>query len=361
MDFGRKIWYDESKRYERWERKDMNMKKILTAMLCIMLAIGMINAGMAEHVHAPKDGWDRDAREHWQVCECGEKLEAQAHVIGEEDVVCTICGSEVWVWEDGYADVNNYDEEYMPLRSSVYNAEGNVLSDYVYVYEYDEENGLTIEKTYYTGEEWPEEYALISEMVYRVDEEGWDIAVSQTSYFLNGQTENVSEYDEYGNVAASQNWEEDGTPLMTETYEYVYGEDGQILYVTEKGQWNSGETFHYETNEYGDSMLSAFYNADGTLDFEFRNEYGYDENGFKLWKKQYLDGELYTEEEYVVEEDEYGDMQNRLSVSVEYFEDGTKTVCEYDEEENPVKGTDYDAEGNVIRVYTYDEEGNIVE
>ena len=88
---------------------------MIQKILCVLLASLLPLMALAEHTHTPGE-WDRDGENHWQVCACGEKMNVAPHIL--EDVLCAECQSEVWRYEDGAADVYNYDEHLEIVRST---------------------------------------------------------------------------------------------------------------------------------------------------------------------------------------------------------------------------------------------------
>lgn len=102
------------------------MKKFLFMTLALLLSTSLLCAGFAREELA--DSWDRDAREHWQTSETGEKQNGEAHVF-DDNGVCTICGAEVWLYDDGMADVYNYTPYGDMARYSAYDADGHPVSE----------------------------------------------------------------------------------------------------------------------------------------------------------------------------------------------------------------------------------------
>ena len=88
-----------------------------------------------EHVHEAET-WERNLSEHWQICGCGEAFGLEAHDLGD-DVVCTVCGSEIWDFGDGTGSVCDYDEAGECIRWTEYDVDGNVTFDERSEIEYD--------------------------------------------------------------------------------------------------------------------------------------------------------------------------------------------------------------------------------
>ena len=282
--------------------------------------------------------WDRDPKQHWHTNEAGEKTDAAAHVM-QEDIYCTVCGSEIWVYDDGASDVYNYSEAGDLTRYSAYDAAGNLVDEYRYVHEYNADGVKQKEQTYYAG-------ALLEEIEYAVSPLGDVVPRLQTAWYPDG-TGAQNEYDEYGSVVRITTTDEAGNLTFEETTEYTYGEDGVILGTTVKGQYTDGDGYKTLINQYGDTTFNAFYNADGSVIFESRSEFEYDPYGSKLWEKTYMDGVLLSESIYVVESDEFGSW-SREKTYTEYNEDGTRYVVEYNEYGEEISAALYDAGGSII-------------
>ena len=77
---------------------------------------------------------------------------------------------------------------------------------------------------------------------------------------------------------------------------------------------------------------------------EIRYEYEQDEEGESIGSKGYRNGKLFAEVYQIL--DESGEVQGLAMVS--YEENGSKSICEYDQYFDLVKETVYDAAGNVI-------------
>ena len=75
----------------------MNKKNVvISALLTAALLAGCGGQPQGgDHTHTAKEGWEWNGTEHWQVCECGEKMDAAAHELNDA-LVCADCGAEVW-------------------------------------------------------------------------------------------------------------------------------------------------------------------------------------------------------------------------------------------------------------------------
>ena len=268
---------------------------------------------------------------------------------------------EVTYWEDGTRDASEYDENGNTLCYTSYNADDSV--NYRYEYEYSPEADWMLEKTY-------EGDRLIGEQEFLMDEEGNQNTIRYIYYYEDG-TSSLTEYDEYGNETLEAVYGADGTLESSQRYENEYDADGnQTLRRTyegdrlaeemeflfgsdEDGSWSmSGKTTVYHedgTRTVSDSDLEATwateitYAADGSVIEELRYEYLRDESGEAIGSKGYKNGRLFVETQAITSPDGVPGM-----LWIDYAEDGTKTVAEYDDTFELVKETVYDAAGNVI-------------
>lgn len=108
--------------------------------------------------------------------------------------------------------------------------------------------------------------------------------------------------------------------------------------------WDFGDSVSvYAYDTYGNITRMADYDADGNLVSETVDEYEYDTDGNITKDKQYIDGVLSGETEYTVT-----DGESTISGFTAYYEDGSKSIAEYDANGNSVKLTDYDSDGAVV-------------
>lgn len=310
-------------------------KLILTlGLLAVMCAVCL--PAFAEHTHNPSAEWDRDAVNHWRNCDCGEMTELSAHVM--EDTFCTVCGSKVWVYDDGTADVYDYFDNGNLRRNTFYDVDGTVFSDYRYEYGYDDAGCMLWSKTW-LGD------LLCEEVQYAVSADGESIPTEQKGYNEDG-TWACNEYDLYGNVTCIRTYTAEVAVVFEETYEYTYLEEGLIAETKISGRFDDGSSYVWVDNQYGDRVSSIMYEADGSISMNFATEIGYDELGNKQWYKRYSDGVLMEEAVYALYTDEAGSWSYEQRYT-EYLEDGGKIVIEYDHEGGEVSRTECDAQGNV--------------
>lgn len=295
----------------------MNMLKKKVS-LCLLLLVFMLPcASMAEtavDADIPVFEWERDAKEHWHVLENGEKADAAPHVM--QDVFCEVCDSEIWVFDDGWADVSNYNEYGELTRSTSYDDTGAVSYDCVFAYGYDE-NGIKLwEKQFENG--W-----FAGEMAYAVNADGENLPIWSVTYYDDGTSGRI-EYDGQGNAVKSFTYDADGTVTYESTSEFALGSDGWY-YEAKTTAIMDGTVFTEERNEHGDWTYASIIESDGTVVSETVFEYVY-QDGVKASCKQYESGVLTMESYY----DEWG----RLVKEIEYLEDGSTLVYEFDEEGN---------------------------
>ncbi|MBE5779738.1 MAG: hypothetical protein E7331_10475 [Clostridiales bacterium] len=311
-------------------------KKTLAVLMTVMVTL-FAAVAFAEHTHTFSETWDRNATEHWHACDCGEKTDVSMHVV--DDIFCAVCGSEIWLFDDGTTDVFDYYENGDLRRNTFYDADGSVIGEYSYEYGYDGEGRWLWSKTW-TGD------FLVEETQYAVNEYGESLPAVQESYSEDGYRSR-NEYDRYGNIAAICNYDEAGVLLFEELYEYTYSEEGMALETRISGRFDDGTSYVWVDNQYGDRISSVMYEADGTRVMDFTTDYGYDEMGNKLWYKSYNEGMLVEEATYAIHRDEAGSWSYE-HLYTEYLEDGGRIVTEFDYEGSEVNRTEYDAQGSAV-------------
>lgn len=316
------------------------MKKIIiSGILTMALLAGCGNQDT--HSHTPGETWDWNGTEHWKTCECGEKVDAAAHAAGE-DLICTGCGVELWDLGDGGVDTYSHDEYGNLLRYASFDAEGNILSEYRYEYQYDDAGNILLSKSYADG-------VLQSEDSYTMGSEGWMVPVKGVMYMDDGST-TINEYDEYGNIILVQSFDTDGNLTFDSRSEYAQDDNGGFYEARATEVYDDGVKIVAEYNSWGDITRRERYNADGTLEGEDVWEYGYDETGNEQWRKEYVDGSLtYEIVSYAEVSGEDYTMRYPDQV-IQHHEDGTYTVIHLDENDEIIERHDYDADGNEIEI-----------
>ena len=128
--------------------------------------------------------------------------------------------------------------------------------------------------------------------------------------------------------------------------------------------WDIGDQRNVLTyDEYGFVKTSAAYDSSGNVIREELYEWEYDQNGNPTRNKVYSNGIL--SEESIFQSCALAGEEVCLKESVDYYEDGSRQVCLYDEYGVVESDTMYLADGSVDTQYTYentyDDQGNLLE
>ncbi len=378
---------------------------LLTALFLMITAAALAQAPAAE---LPVFQWQRDVRNHWQVTEDGEITSLSAHTL-DDFLICTVCGSEIIDWGDGSADINNYDEFGNLLRYTSFDTEGMITYEAVHAYEYNEDGMVLLDREFIDGILYGEAVCTVTEdgehlpvtqtawnddgttsvnyydehgncvraaifeadgsvafettTEYALNDDGWYYEAKVTSRFASGETF-YAENNQYGDPTRTYNTYADGTPWTDSTYEYEY-QDGVMVWKKQyeggrlsSEEWmneegNSIRDIYYEEdgstetwlyNDNGDATSVIFTRPDGSIDHVETYVYEYTEDMLLLCTRVYNGETLIRQIDYFYDEE-----QNMTgSVDTTWNEDGTRTVCEYDDWFDLVNETTYDADGNVI-------------
>ncbi len=279
--------------------------------------------------------WERDPYEHWHLDEAGNRIDIGGHQMN--DIICEICFSEIWAYDDGTCDISNYNEYEDFIRYSHFEADGMLTDDYVYLYNYDDNGSMLNSFTYYFG-------LLIEEAEYAIDPFGESVLKQMIGYNDDG-SESIMLCDEYGNTIVSRMMSADGQVVFEETYEYTYGDDGFPIHTLQKTVFDDGSYFIFELDEMGNHLFETQIDGDGTVIYAYTHTYDYDENGRILAEHVYENDRPVYENFYAYEGDDFWGYQ---SMTIDYFENGSKTVCELDENGEIIKETNYNSDGEVI-------------
>ena len=316
-------------------------KHLFFSILVMMMVLCLGAACFAETSVAdnalPVFIWERNGTEHWKELPSGSKSDVGPHVF--DNVNCIICGSEVWMFDDGSADVSDYNQYGELTRYTSFDPRGQVTIEICYAYDYDTDGCLL------TSREFIED-VLTGEVTYAQTEDGKTIPVSQVTYY-DDDTWAVNEYDEYGNLVYAVTFDTDGTPAFESFSTYLMSAEGYYYEASKSSLFADGATFYYEYDEYGNPTRTVNVEADGTVWEDSTCQYQY-ENGTLRWKKQYF-GEVLTLEVHY-NEDGFAAMET------EFFDDGSRIITEYNSYTDPVIITFYAADGTVETVQTYEYE-----
>lgn len=328
----------------------MTFKKALAAALSCVLTLTALAACSPAHTHSPTAQWDRDGKEHWHLCECGEKLDLAAHTL-DENFLCSVCGCEVIDFGDGIV-VYDYSEFGDLTRYTSYDADGAVLSDTHWESEYDADGNMLHQSYYENG-------VLLADDEYAISSDGQNYLAKSTSYQEDGAYD-VTEYDTGGNITSAIGYDAEGTVTMELHSEYAYTADGES-YESKATTIFDGETYISEYNEYNDIVTRTKYVGD-VLEYAERYEREYNADGDPLWEKIYRNDRLVFEIVGYASGSDEESYWRYPEQSIEYYEDGGKLVSEYGENTHISKETLFNADGSVfsVRSYVYetDENGN---
>ncbi len=335
------------------------MKKLLTYLLTTMLALAIFtscdNSASNEttdssdlgHTHQTSDSWYCDINEHWRVCDDdGTRVDVAEHTLDFYDT-CEVCACRVINWGDE-KELSIYNDKGDCIRTITYDVNGNVIAEQNCEFVYDENDNLLSEKCYHDGK-------LYEEKTYALGEDG--IYTSKMTSYEEDGTRYVHEYDTCGDLILWEVYDANGTLTTKSITEYAENEDGEHYEVkTMKYDYEADEIYISEYNVYGDQTGRTITDMDGNVTCADVFEYGYDENGYVTYRKEYTDGVLVKEYlDYTVYEDDDYSMRYPATI-VEYYEDGSKLVTENGIDGNPEKKTLYNADGTVESVTNYTDE-----
>lgn len=298
----------------------MVFKKFVGLLIVLLMMVTGVCAASRDDAPAyPVFDWERDARSHWQLQADGSKTDAQAHDLDEESMLCTVCGTEVWLFDDGSAELTNYNEQGETVRSTSCDENGEVTSSVAFIYEYDEVGNKTREYQFENG-------VYVAQSGYALNEEGENQPLWSESYY-DDNTWARNEYDAHGNCIKAYTYDENDAVTSEITSEYALNDDGWY-YEAKSTTLMEGATFISEYNQYGDKTYTYICDAAQGVLFETRRTYEY-KDGQAVYCKQY-------EQDVLVMETFYDESGNTVK-EIEHLEDGTVIVHEYDEDGNLIE------------------------
>ena len=315
------------------------LKKILVFALALMLVLSACSANEPEVTEIPENAtWDRNLTEHWINGEEGEKLHISEHELDEINA-CSVCGSEIIDWGDGFFDVYNYDDQGNLARQSSYGSDGECIDDYENEFEYDESGNIINLKVYQNG-------FLCGESEFSYSSEGWTYESKCTTYYSDGNY-TVEEYNENGSNLFFRDFDAEGNLVTESINDFATDQYGNEYLLKSTTIDNTGYEYIYQYNEYNDITHIEEYDAAKNLVYDESHEYEYDEEGRKIHKKTYLGGVLSYELIFGYAEDESG-WWSYYDTEITYSEDGSYTVCKYNENDELLSKVHYDANGNPV-------------
>jgi hypothetical protein len=309
----------------------------------MFLLIALLLCGCATG-HDDGIKYDRwNAVEHWRVDENGELAGAEPHRV-DENYICSGCGAEVIDWGDGYVDVSSTDQYGNPIKSISYGPDG-IFSEYRHEYEYDAQGNVLRDRGYADGR-------LEMDDTYVVGENGESRLAVSIWYEESGEYF-TTDYDEYGNSVHSVSFDADGQKGWESWTEYTPGGENGFYESKHTESYADGTSMSAQYNMYKDVICREYFDAEGNLTDTSSWEYDYDEAGAKLWEKEYSNGKLiYEITGYAVSVD--GDEYVRYPRStIEYFDDGTRLETFYGPKSELKQINLYDADGGTIYTLTY--------
>ena len=340
-------------------RKNMGIGLVCLSAFMLLTACG--------HTHKAVGNWNSDVNSHWHVCECGEIIDAAEHKL-EQDL-CSVCGNEVVVYDDGGKEWAVYNENGDCIRRIVYSADGNVEYEERNEYKYDADGNLTEIKSY-SGD------ALSYEYEYAMSSSG-EVYVAKDTTYYEDNSKSYNEYDENENILKSIMYAADGSieyaveseyedraeglwmgekeyhgTVLTAEREYIYASEGfQITKDVIYNEDGSIQSTEYDLN--WNVVGERYTNTDGEVEYDKNYEHTYDNDGNIVYTKTYDQGVLTEEVEYLVGSDEDGTWSKSGRIVV-YHEDGSKTVSDGDWEGTWSSEITYDSNGNAIEELRYE-------
>ena len=290
------------------------LKRIgMLLIVTLLMVSGVYAAGRDDGPAYPVFEWERDALNHWQLQKDGTKTAVQAHEVDEDTMICSVCGTEVWLFEDGSADLNNYNGQGELVRYTSFDEAGEITNDGAYIFVLAEDGGKMHEYQFGNGR-------FVAQTAYAMGEDGANHPAWSETYYDDG-TWARNEYDAYGNCIKAYTYDVNNATDSETTTEYALNEDGWF-YEAKSTTNMDGAIFISEYNAYGDKTYSYISDsAEGTV-FETRRVYEY-KRGQRVYCKQY-------ERDVLVMEIFYNE-DGSTAKEIEYLEDGTTVVYEYDE------------------------------
>ena len=228
------------------------------------------------HQHTADTIWMADTLNHWKVCSCGEIIDRGTHNLTDEE--CSECGSWVYVWEvDNSVSVIQYNENGDVIYEADFDTDNQLIAKRLSTYSYNDNDDLLI---YHATDYDSNDLAVMTTKVtYTYDNDG----------MLLTETEVVNDLVE--------------NDAYTVVYSYTYDELGNVL-----------------------TMTTVNYDAQGKIEETQKLVYTYYESGHPKTEQLYINDELTYM--YFLEADEDG--FSVVVKSLEYYENGTIFVTEYD-------------------------------
>ena len=255
------------------------------------------------HTHVSSGDWICDFDSHWRLCECGEEMDKGEHTL--EQVNCTVCGSEIVVWEDGSKEVTVYNDHGDNIQFTSYAPDGSVEIDERLDFLYDDAGNVVSMEAYFNGFRY-------AGYEYAIGSDGETHIAAHTTYNEDG-TYQVDTYDEDFHTLRTVHYAADNS--ITTEYRYLYNEDFSRMTEEEYLRGEPVAVREYMLDEYtawlllsdylyngegndiartfddsGNSLTEIHYNAQGGVELEFAFENTYDLNGNLLHVRIFRNG-----------------------------------------------------------------------
>ena len=312
------------------------MKNSLLMLFCLLLALPF--ACMAEESAEPAMPvfeWERNPAGHWRMLENGERADLDIHRF-DDSLCCTVCGAEVWVYDDLSGEVYNYDAFGNMIRQTSYASDGTITYDSARALTYDEYGNLTHALEFIDG-------VLFGESTFAISPDGEIIPVTEHAWYDDG-TWAQNEYDEYGNCIRAVSCAADDSILSEIISEYKRGDWGWF-YESKRTTYMDDAVFMHEYNEHGDTLRSQISDG-GMIVSDYTYEYEY-QDGAKLQSKAYSQGRLIRASVYDPE-------SGTLIKETEYYDDNTVTISEFNLIGDPLTILFLAADGTVEMTQTFE-------
>lgn len=318
------------------------MKNIIKLALVFILVLAVL-CGCADDYAAvdvitdiPEGPWERDPEKHWKTDANGEIVYSGEHELGE-DWKCSVCGCEIIDWGDGSFDINSYDGYGNITRSTSYE-NGEVTFESVNEYFYNNYGNVLFYNSYENG-------VLTGEYSFAVNTEGYSVLQEIKTFYDDGSY-SVESYNENGDSMKYVVYDENDNILHETTYEYELTEDG-FTYTSKNltVDYENDAKHEYLYNEMGDRVNYTEYNSIDMVVYSEDNEYEYDDQGRKTYRKTVVNG-IISEEIFFAYHEEDDGWWSYYDKQIVYNEDGSYTVFRFDENDELLSEESFDANGN---------------
>ena len=287
-----------------------------------------------DHTCKSTGEWFMDKDNHWRLCDtCGAQINFKAHTVVNGS--CAKCSVEVTENFDGSVTLTSYDEWMNPSMQLAYSADGALEYTRTFLYTYDD-YGTTLFRQVYMD----------------------DVLFSESSF------------DRFGNSLTTVVYNPDGSVLTNTVKELTYDENNFV--TAEKTLVNnvptyectyslsqygvryiSGDTVYQEDgskkqslyNEYGDTIQSVSYDADGVAGSVYTYEYTYDDLENVATEIGYIDGAISYRLEYAATKVGIGTYLKQETI---YEDGGTYYIIVYDEQGHKLSSEGFDVHGNPV-------------